>query len=281
MKKLICLLLVFLSLYGTALAQMDQAHSIAPATVDVEALQELCFGEDAQRIAQAQRQYGYNSYYLFANDGVPFCGYGPDSPVTQLIQSRITIVRDADAAHRYTETHNVFPDGIAPCELSPEEARHIADGIMEKLGVSEPEYLFITAYGRMKGTIPEYKITYLQRLGGLPVYWGSVGDSERQPLTNRIEVIIDGRNGELVALEGYWSKFVPADAPVNLFNEEKAREIFLRVGIAPEGMERCYFLTPAAGMEARAIPAYRVGSNFINAHNGEWLQLVSTAFYKP
>jgi len=281
MKKTICVLLTVLFLFGSALAQMDQTHSIAPADVDVKALQELCFGTDAQRIAETQREYGYSSFSLAASGGVPFCGYGPDSPATQLLQSRITIIRDADVAHQYGEVNSVIPGGVAPCGLSPEEARQIADGVMEKLGIDEPEYLFTTAYGRMKGTIPEYKITYLQRLGGLPVYWGSVEDEERQPLTNRIEVVIDGRNGELVVLQGYWSKFVPAEAPVALFDEEKACEVFRRVGISPAGIERCYFLTPAAGMKSRAIPAYRAGNNFIDAHTGQWLQLVSSPSYKP
>lgn len=108
------------------------------------------------------------------------------------------------------------------------------------------------------------------------MYWGSAGDAEKQPQTNRIEVVIDGRNGQLVALEGYWSEFVPAEAPINLLDEEKAREVFLRVGIAPVGMERCYFLTPAAGKNSRAIPAYRLGISFIDAHTGQWLQMGST-----
>lgn len=53
--------------------------------------------------------------------------------------------------------------------------------------------------------------------------------------------------------------------------------MFLKLGIDPQSMERCYWMTPHADESGKkAYPAYRVKNTYLNAITGEWLQVAST-----
>ena len=290
MKRLMGLILMLMMLFSTACAQdaqsvlqeivttrddsIDCVYTIGAAQYNMDALQALTFGEQAEDAVLENREYGFQHYHLPDIDGVPFCGAGPDHYLYYGMQARISIYRSTGDDHQFALSENVHPSGKLPeGMISAEEAKTIADDIAPELGLSSPHYLSTTAYGRMTGAVQGYKLVYLQRLNDRPIYWGASFDTENQPTTNILEVIIAGIDGTLIRVDGEWSSFAPAGEQKTVLAFEAAQATFLRAGIDPQGMERCYWMTPYGDDNGKkAYPAYRVKNAYLNALTGEWLQ---------
>ena len=291
MKRILSLILMLMMLVSTACAQdaqsvlqeivitrddsVDCIYMISPAQCNTNALLAFAFGEQAEVSVLENREYGFQHYHLPGIDGVPFCGAGPDHYLYYGMQARISIYRSTGADHQFNLSENVYPSGKLPeGMISSEEAKTIADSIAPELKLDASHYLSTTAYGRMNGAVQGYKLVYLQKLNNRPVYWGASYDTENQPTTNLLEVVINGADGELIKAEGYWSSFTPAGDPQKVLVREVAEEAFAKVGIDPTGMERCYWMTPYGDDNGKkAYPAYRVKDTYLNALTGEWLQL--------
>ena len=291
MKRLMSLLLMLIMLFSTAYAQdmqsvlqeivmirddsVDCVYTISPAQCDIDALTAFAFGDQAKESVLENREYGFQHYHLPDIDGVPFCGAGPDHYLYYGMQARISIYRSTGDDHQFNMSENVYPDGKLPeGMITAEEARSISDTIAPALGMLEPCYLSTTAYGRLTNALQGYKLVYLQKLNNRSIYWGASADVNNQPETNRLEVVIAGKDGELIRAAGYWSSFAPAGDPQKVIAWEAAQEAFLRLGIDPQNMERCYWMTPYADENGKkAYPAYRVKSTYMNAISGELLQL--------
>ena len=291
MKRLMSLFLMLIMLFSTAYAQdmqsvlqeivmirddsVDCVYTISPAQCDIDALTAFAFGDQAKESVLENREYGFQHYHLPDIDGVPFCGAGPDHYLYYGMQARISIYRSTGDDHQFNMSENVYPDGKLPeGMITAEEARSISDTIAPALGMLEPCYLSTTAYGRLTNALQGYKLVYLQKLNNRSIYWGASADVNNQPETNRLEVVIAGKDGELIRAAGYWSSFAPAGDPQKVIAWEAAQEAFLRLGIDPQNMERCYWMTPYADENGKmAYPAYRVKSTYMNAISGELLQL--------
>ena len=291
MKRLMSLLLMLIMLFSTAYAQdmqsvlqeivmirddsVDCVYTISPAQCDIDALTAFAFGDQAKESVLENREYGFQHYHLPDIDGVPFCGAGPDHYLYYGMQARISIYRSTGDDHQFNMSENVYPDGKLPeGMITAEEARSISDTIAPALGMLEPCYLSTTAYGRLTKAVQGYKLVYLQKLNNRSIYWGASADTDNQPTTNLLEVVIAGADGELIRAEGEWSSFAPAGDPQKVITWEAAQEAFLRLGIDPQNMERCYWMTPYADENGKkAYPAYRVKSTYMNAISGELLQL--------
>ncbi len=274
MKRFFCLMMLVMLCIGGASAQemADCVYLVQPAECNMDKLKELAFGEKAGQAVLEKREYGYQHYDLPEAEGVPFCGAGPEDAL--LAQARISIYCKAGEAYQFEMTENVCPDGTLPQGmLTADEARAITEAIPPALGLEEPQLLSTTTYGRMLDSVPGYKMTYLQRLNGLPVYWGAAADRFTQPESNLLQICVDGRNGELCHARGMWSRFTPAGNAQTLLDTEKAHSAFQAIGMNADRMERCYWMMPDPGTQpVKAYPAYRVSNTFLNAITGEWLQ---------
>lgn len=291
MKRLMSLLLMLIMLFSTAYAQdiqsvlqeivvtrddsVDCVYMISPAQCNMDVLRTFAFGEQADESVLESREYGYQHYRLPDIDGVPFCGAGPNHYLYYGMQAGISIYRSTGNDHQFDMSHNVYPDGNLPEQMiSAEKARSIADTIAPTLGLTEPHYLSTTAYGRLTNAVQGYKLIYLQKLNNRSIYWGASADTENQPTTNLLQVVIGGADGELIKAEGYWSNFTPTSDPQKVITQETAQEAYAKIGLDPQNMERCYWMTPYGDDNGKkAYPAYRVENTFLNALTGEWLQL--------
>lgn len=274
MKKLASFVLLCCMLFSYATA--DCLYAIQPAQPDMKALKDAVFGSHAKEAVEEQRDYGAVFYSLPDRNGAPFCGAGPDSELMRYYQSRISGVPEVEdrELHQFSLMENLFPQGELSDKggIAREHAMHIAQNWMNRLDMTDAQLLSVAAYGRIEGLKPDYKITFLQTLNGLPIYWGDMLDDGRQPQSNLAYVVLDGESGSLVELSAFWSRFTPLGEESAEISRDEAAQAFTSLGLDAEAMERCYWMTPASGPDARAYPAYRVRNAFLNALTGEWLQ---------
>lgn len=294
MKRLIAFTLMLMLLFSAACAEgaqeiirdivmnnddgWDRVYAISPAEYNMDELKKFAFGDQAGEAVLEKREYGFQHYHLPGIDGVPFCGAGADHYLFRPMQSRVSIYRYKGEYHdeyQFDLSANVYPDGKLPEGLiTVEEAEAIAAFVAPMLGLKDAHHLSTTAYGRVPGSVPGYKLVYLQRHNSRPVYWGAATaqtDDDVQPRTNLLEVVIAGADGDLIRAQGEWSHFEPVDSSAQVISPEAAQEIFRSAGINPQNMERCYWLTPDPN-QRKAYPAYRAYTSFLNALTGEWLQ---------
>lgn len=275
MKKLAAFVLLCRLLSSCALA--DCLYAIQPAQPNMKALKDAAFSSRAQDAAEEQRDYGRVFYSLPDRNGPPFCGAGPDSELMQYYQSRISVVPEVEdrELHQFSMMENLFSQSELSVTggIAREHVMSIAQNWMNRLDMMDARMLSIATYGRIESLKLDYKITFLQTLNGLPIYWGDMLDDGRQPESNLAYVVLDGESGSLVELSAFWSRFTPLGEDTAEISRDEAAQAFTSLGLDAEAMERCYWMTPASGPDARAYPAYRVHNTFLNALTGEWLQL--------
>lgn len=280
MKKVFAILFALLLMLGAAHAETDYVYSVKPAECNVSALHAICFGEGA-KVESRKNSADRVIYHLTEKtESVPFCGVGPYN--AQMSQNIITLLRYSGEEYQHKLSWNVFPNGTAPGTVSADQAKTIADAFAPQIGLDGAQYLFTTAYGRIENAAPEYKITYVQRLNGLPVYWGAAVSNDDEAdawaeSTNRMDVVIHANTGEVIELEAQWSAFASMGDPQELITEDQAASTFAEMRIEVLNLERCYWMTPLTGEDAKAYPAYRNGNSYLNALTGEWLQLDTSA----
>jgi len=276
MKKILCLALI-LALFATAAyAEQDTILTVSALrnVHQTEFIRELCFGDEYRDVVITSNLGEVEGYREGRQGKAPYFIAGPDRSRKPVLQSHYYIRRSDDKAYWFDRTMNAIPNGIVVGGITMEEARILADEIAKGMDLPQAEFLYITAYGRIKGAKPVYKAVYVQKHDGLPLYWG-LSDGTDEPIQpNAMEIILDAMTGDLVELEAHWSLLISAQTPHELRTEDEAIAMFSKLGVEPKGMERCYYLTPYSGRgdEAMAYPAYRVGGNFYDLFYGRVMQ---------
>lgn len=276
MKKILCLALI-LALFATvAYAEPDNILTVTalPNVHQTEYLREICFGDDQENVIIRTNQGEVEGYREGRQGKAPFFIAGPDRSRKPVLQSQYHIRCSDDKAYWFDNSMNAIPSGIVVGGITMEEARILADEIAKGMDLPQAEFLYITAYGRIEGTKPIYKAVYVQQVNGKPLYWGFSDGTDESIHPNTMEITLDAMTGELVELHAYWSLLVSANTPQLLKTEDDAIAMFVKMGLEPKGMERCYYLTPYSGKgdKAMAYPAYRVGANFYDGYYGRIMQ---------
>ncbi len=272
MKKLLSLLLALLL---CAPACAEPFYQVSEASVNMDALLEITFCDRKDDAILEKREYGY-LFYSLNKVALPFCGAGGVTPGQVGRQSRIGAYREPYIQEQlFFSPTNVVPTGIAPCNLTREDALKQATAIMDALELGEYRLLSITPYGYQKGTVPNYQISFQQTLNGCPVYWFT-DNNELWPreYSNLIRICV-GDDG-LINLDGYWSDLTAIGETAPSLSMEGALERFAAIGIQAQEAEKCYYMYnmgKTAGMVA--YPAWRVGNNYLSTGDS-WLQIISS-----
>lgn len=259
---LLCLLL------GTASADTVREYALTPAQVNVEALLEMTFGDQAKDAVTDGGEYPL--YGLQGYEGRPFCGLNDTAGFGQLCLTSYPIIPDSENPSPGIP-ENIEPSGVAKCKLTVAEAKAMAQAWLDGLGIGDAYLQSVTAFGRLEGYSSGYVLAYGQRLNGLPVYWAAATQRDEWfvPQSNRIQFIV-GDSG-LISMSGYWSAFTPSGKEAQALTQADAGAAFAATGEQADSAELCYLLTGTQDA-AVAVPAYRYQNRFISAVDGSILQ---------
>lgn len=269
MKRWIAVLLVGLLFTGAANAAAMTEYSLAPLTVETQALLALTFGDQAGSAKLNDREYPF--YDLPNSDGAPFCGLDTTMGFGQLRLTCYTALV-ATQKHEPDIWENIEPSGVAKGTLTAQQAQAQAEAALQSLRITDYTLQSITAYGKLENLDSGYRVAFGQLLDGLPVYWAATlhtDDMDIAPESNRILVAL-GDSG-LVMLSGFWSSFAPSGQAFDPIDEANAIAAFTAIGEQATSAELCYLLTGSQAA-AQAIPAYRYQNRFIRAADGTVLQ---------
>lgn len=269
MKHLITAVLIGALLLSAAGASAMGEYTLTPATISLNALLEMTFGDRAGDARDAKdREYPF--YILDGTEGRPFCGIDDTMGYGQLRFSSLPKLQDADAPAAGMP-ENIEPSGVARCTLTADEAVEQAEAWLKALGITDMYLQSITAYGRLEGFSAGYVVAFGQLLDGVPVYWAAATQYDEGiiPQSNRMLFTI-GDSG-LAEMSGVWSDFIPVKRDVSILSEQEALAAFAALGEQATYTELCYLLT-GTQKAAKATPAYRYQNSFINAGDGTLLQ---------
>lgn len=265
MKRLLLMLLALLMLCGAACAETE--YKVLPAEINMDVMLAEAFGDRVGEAKLEKRENG-GLFYDLTDDGAPFCGVQHDT----ITQTDLSIYTQAfiDAAHEPDLDDNVVPSGVAACKLTREEALARSEDLAARLGLGEQSLQCVSAYGRLRYTVPEYKVCFLQRWNGKPLYWAASAQGGNLPIQTNRATFVWADSG-LVRMNGNWSRFEPTGDDRTLIGEQAAKDALTAIGEAPDIVEGCYLMRGSA-KQATATPAYRYQNRFVDAFTGEVLQ---------